>query len=127
MFNRYHVAQNVTVPAGTPSSAPIKVVLPTDDWWVYGIHVMIPSGHAGFTGLVVLSAGVAILPFGQPPSYLIGNDLDWDFEIGVEVAGPLTFQAYNTDVFQHTFYTRVTYQPMGAVVAQPPTSVIPVS
>jgi hypothetical protein len=127
VLNRYHVPFNVTVPAGTSQASPLIETLDTDDWWVYSIHVMIPSGHAGFTGLCIMDSGVGLVPFAQPPQYLIGNDLDWDFELGVEVAGALTFQAYNTDVFAHTFYCRVAQQPMGSVVAQPQTTIVPVS
>jgi hypothetical protein len=105
------------VPAGTPVSAPVSTTVPVPVGTVVKVTIVIPPGHAGLTGLQVLLAGTPIIPYAGA-AYLIGDNYQDSWEIGQDVnPGNLTLAGYNTDIFQHTFYTRFLWQDASAVAA----------
>lgn len=99
-----YVPQQLTVPAGTASSAPTTLSWNLGAVILGSLEVMIPKGHAGLTGLAVTYSGQQLLPWVNAGGWLIGNDLDRRFTMQFEVGRPITLSAYNTDIFAHTFY-----------------------
>lgn len=94
-----------TVAAQTPQSAPVSVNLDCGvSVWLQELHVVIPRGHAGLTGLQITYSGTAILPYGSASAYLIGNQMDNRYDMGnLDVATPLVAVMYNTDYQVHGF------------------------
>lgn len=104
-FSRYY-DQDVTVPANTPIGAPVAVTSALETNHLDRIEIDVPDGHDRNTGVRVLSNGTVIVPF-NVSGWIIANDhyftIPFDDDITV---GSLVIQAYNTDVYQHTFYVR---------------------
>lgn len=97
---------NIAVAAGNGSAA-----LTTTSWdlgavIVEHLEVMIPRGHAGLTGVRIAYQGVTLLPWGEPPVYIVANDETIGVPVDLEIGAPLSVVAYNLDVFAHTFYWR---------------------
>lgn len=61
------------------------------------VDVYFAPGHAGLTGVALSYGGVAILPWNQPGSFLLGNSERRVFEIGIHVSGPVTITTRNLD------------------------------
>lgn len=98
----------VAVPAGTLQSAPFIQQLPLEDANLKRVTITVPDGHNGLTGIRVLWANQQIVPWGNN-SYITANNrtIDVDFNDYITVSG-LTFQAFNIDVFAHSFYCELT-------------------
>ncbi len=97
---------NVTVPLGTAVATPTTTAWNLGPVIVEELEVMIPRGHAGLTGVHVDYQGVALLPWGQPATFLIANDETISVPVDLEIGAPLSVVAYNVDSFDHTFYWR---------------------
>ena len=106
-YARQFIQKTVTVPHGTAKASPQVTTWSLGNVLLYRLAVRVPAGHAGLTGISVIYNGVAILPFGQPPDFIVttGETLGQDFN-EEEVSAPLTIQTYNTDIFDHSFYLR---------------------
>lgn len=99
-------AFRVTVPAGTAVAAPVTVDVSFPQATVTEIEIVIPDGHAGFTGLALAQAQQQVIP-DNDGNWIISNDE----KIRWPVANTLdngNWQAvmYNTDVYDHSFYVR---------------------
>lgn len=98
----------VVVPAGTLLTSPLSTPWVTEDNTIVSIEIEIPPGHNGQTGIRLLKGDVQILPFGSN-SWIIANDTDKTFPIGSYVpTGDLIIQTYNTGIYSHSFYLRMT-------------------
>ena len=99
-------AFTVTVPAGTPSSAPLASPTVFDPGEVERIEVFIPSGHGGLTGFALLQAHTQIIPY-RGGQFIVDDDdtISWPIS-GFLNTGDWQFLAYNTDVNPHSFYIR---------------------
>jgi hypothetical protein len=96
----------VAVPAGTAIASPVTVPFPLETNLLADIEILIPSGHAGLTGIRIQRGDVIVLPWGQG-SWLIGSDYVRTFPVDENInANALTVAAYNTDIFPHSFYLR---------------------
>lgn len=100
------VARQVTVPAGTLSSAPLSVDVSFDQGTVTRVEIVIPDGHAGLTGLALQQAHQQIIPQ-DTGTWIISNDetLHWDVADYLD-NGSWQALMYNTDVYSHSFYLR---------------------
>ena len=103
---------NVTTPSGTAIASPITTTPKLGDIWIDSVELRIPVGHRGLTGIYVANSGTQLLPYSQTPSFLIGDDERLTFDFGVEVATGLQIVTYNTDIFVHTHYLRISGRPM---------------
>lgn len=105
VFTRYY-DQPITAPAGTPITAPVSIPVTLETNHLERIEIDVPDGHDRQTGIRVTSNGTVIVPF-SPTGFIVANDhyftIPFDDDITV---GDLVIQAYNTDVFDHTFYLR---------------------
>lgn len=106
-YPRQFVPLTVTCTKGTAKASPQVNTWNLGNVLLNRLSVRVPRGHAGLTGIVVLYNGLAIFPFGQPPSYLVttGETVGQDFS-EEELGSALTIQTYNTDIFDHSFYLR---------------------
>lgn len=100
--------QTLTVPAGTPATAPVSQAWPLEDNQLLDVHITIPDGHCGLTGFRILQAQQQIVPFAND-SFIVANDekIDYPFDDQITSTG-LVLNGYNTDIFPHTFYVRAT-------------------
>jgi hypothetical protein len=97
----------VTVPAGTPPSAPLVVPWVTEDAVITEIEILIPSGPNGTTGIRIMKGDVQLLPWGSG-SWIIANDYNRTFPIGGYLpTKDLKVQAYNQGANPHSFYLRM--------------------
>jgi hypothetical protein len=114
VVSRRYYAFTVTVPANTAIASPVSQTIQVSFGTLDEIELIIPSGHAGLTGIQFQIAGAVVLPWGSVPTagqtpgqWIIGNNLDRTWQIGVEVGATLIAKAYNTDTtYQHVFYGR---------------------
>lgn len=107
MASRVH-SLAVTVPAGTPASAPQVTPWVTEDQYVESIRVLVPPGHNGQTGIKVVKGDVQILPFGGT-NWIIANNTEILFPVNQAMAtSDVTVQTYNTGFFPHTFFLYIT-------------------
>lgn len=94
----------VTVPAGTPASAPVSQAFPTTDGDLEQIEIQVPAGHRGQTGIRVLWHGQQIYPWANLSWLTDDNRLRTArWKDAIDGRG-ITVQAYNTDRVPHTFY-----------------------
>jgi hypothetical protein len=95
---------DMVVPAGTAQATPLLTLWNLGKVVVDKISVRVPPGPSGLAGLAIHYAGVPIVPSDQPGVFFVGDDQEWDWEIGWEISGPFTLVTYNTDIYPHTFY-----------------------
>lgn len=104
-MDRYYPVA-LTVPPNTAVGTPVEQLVVLENNELVDVELQVPSGHAGFTGVRVLSSHQQILPWGNN-SWITANDyvrvFDWNEEIG---ANAISVQGYNTDKIAHTFYLR---------------------
>lgn len=105
---------DLTVPAGTPASAPVSSVINMPVGEIARVTLVVPDGHSGLTGLQMQLAGTSIVPYG-PGTWITANGYQdsWDIDQPVN-PGQFALVGYNTDAFQHTFYVRILWQPPAA-------------
>lgn len=100
------LAAQVTVTAGTAVSAPHAVDVSFSAGTVTSIEIIIPDGHAGFTGIALQQAHQQIIPE-KSGTWIIGNNDNPIFPVS-DYLNNGSWQAlmYNTDVYDHSFYLR---------------------
>lgn len=126
--NPRYVPQTIVVPPNTASSAPQSSATNLGHVTLETVQVWIPSGHAGLTGIAVQLAGVHLVPFDDPAAFILGDDTQDTFEVGVEVDNGLVLLTYNTDVaFEHTFYVRWKIRDLETVATTVPATVTPIT
>ena len=99
---------SVTVPAGTLQAAPHSEPFPLEDAYLILINLILPKGHSGYTGIRILRSGQEIVPYSNT-KFIVSNDrvIPISFRSAINASG-LVIQAYNTDVYDHTFYLEAT-------------------
>lgn len=107
-------AFNISVPAGTPISAPQITALSLPPRTVQAVEWLIPPGPRGLLGFALGSSGQPTIPYGLG-SWIIGDDVDdhWDLTDQIE-SGAWQVWAYNTGDFRHTVYLRFLLAPLSA-------------
>ncbi len=96
----------VTVPAGTPASAPQVTSLAMPARIVREIRVRIPPGPRGEVGWALGAAGVPVLPW-NAGAWIVADDesIDWPLHDQIS-SGAWELRAYNTGAFAHTLYVQ---------------------
>lgn len=94
----------VTVPAGTPQSAPLVTNIAFPQREVVRVTYRVPPGPSGLMGWALTSAGTPVIPI-QPKTFIVtDNQADtWDLE-GYLDSGNWQVTAYNTGIYPHTVY-----------------------
>lgn len=116
---------NVTIAAGTLSTAPVTVALPIPDGVMTRIEMRWPPGPAGLVGLKVAHSGQVIIPR-TGTAFLITDDevVIWDVE-GYPTGNKWTVVGFNTDVNNHTIQFRCLLNEI-PVAARPPIQLVPI-
>ena len=97
---------NVTVPAGTLITAPVRTVPTFDDGEVARIEMRWPPGPSGLVGLRIGHSNQVLIPY-QVNAWLITDDeaIGWDVE-GFPTARKWFIDGYNSDIYDHTIQFR---------------------
>lgn len=113
-------ALDVTVAAGTSSTAPQITALPWDEGEVEVIEVVVPDGCAGLVGFAFRHSQQQVIPF-SAGAFVVSNDerIRWDVT-GYPTGEKWEVSAYNTDVFPHTLHIRFLINELGAPTPQTP-------
>jgi hypothetical protein len=94
------------VTAGTAIATPVSQALTPSEEIVTDLEIVIPTGHVGLTGIAIFYASRQVIPFDTGDWITANGDvIHWplsDFPTG----GQWVAKAYNTDVYDHSFYLR---------------------
>jgi hypothetical protein len=107
----------VTVPSQTPLDAYQVTPVPLGDVWLYKVELRIPPGHNGVTSVLVVNNDIAIMPWGNPPTWIVDSDRTLEFPVDTEVDTQLAVWAANLGAYNHEFYFRFFYTPMTLISA----------
>lgn len=104
----------ITVPAGTPDTAPHVQDIDLDGWIVQRLDLDVPAGPAGLMGFQVFNNGVPWLPYGAD-EWVIWDDVkDTWYLDGQPNAGGWEVRAYNTGTYDHSLTVRAHVEPVNA-------------
>lgn len=96
----------VTVPSGTALSTPQTTSMGMNPGIVERIEILVPPGPSGLVGFQVRHSGDTVIPHDSTKWIISDNErIDWRVE-GYPEGNAWAFRAYNTDVYNHTFYLR---------------------
>ena len=97
---------DLTVPAGTPATAPVSALVPLQLGVLRKITLEVPRGHSGLTGWQLVIAGTPVIPFAGN-TWLIADNYTDSWELDEQVnPGQVQVMGYNNDIYAHTFYAR---------------------
>lgn len=107
MGSRY-ILNDILVPALTTIAAPQTTTWQLDNNILTRLECDIPNGHNGNTGIRVLRSQQQVIPWANF-KFLVANNRLVNVDYGEELTeSKLVVIAYNTDVYDHTFYLRAT-------------------
>jgi hypothetical protein len=105
VFTRYY-DQSVVAPAKTPITAPVSIPVALETNHLERIEIDVPDGHDRQTGIQFVSNGTVIVPF-SANGFIVANNHYFEIPFNDDITtGDIVIQAYNTDIFDHTFYVR---------------------
>lgn len=101
---------DITTPANTPKSSPLKTVLKVTKGLVYRIEIEFPPGPSGLLFVSVKDGGVAIWPTGSNEAFR-GDDNQINFDdIYLKDQPPYKFDIYTynlDDTYEHSVRLRI--------------------
>lgn len=117
----------VTIPAGTPVTAPYTQDIFFPARIVTGIHWKVPPGPSALMGWrLTMSGGNAVIPTGG--GWIIADDEDATWPLADQPdSGAWELTGYNTDIYQHTVYVDFFLDLVGQAVSSPQLISIPAS
>lgn len=95
-----HTVTNIAVPRSTNSQS---TTVRLGDAWLESVDIFWLPGHVGLTGIRIQYGGDAIVPWNQLTQFIVGDNQDKTFQVGMYVPGPITVVTQNTDTFAHSF------------------------
>ena len=96
----------VTVPAGTPSTAPFTTPMDFPPREVDALQIVVPPGPSGQVGFRVMVGGVPVIPYDSDDWVITsGENITWPLT-GYPNSGAWSVQAYNTGTVDHAVYFR---------------------
>lgn len=104
--NILHVELDVTTPANTAKASPQTTTWTKVVGNLNSIELVVPTGHAGNTGISIQANGVNYLPWGNATLWLVADNLQRVFPMQFVWYYDLKVLTYNTDLFPHTHYLR---------------------
>lgn len=114
----------VTIPAGTPSTAPVTIPLALDNWELESLDLEVPPGPAGLMGFQVLNNGVAIYPYG-PGQWFVWDDVIEHYSLQDQPnASGWAVLGYNTGFFNHAVILRFHVNPPSTAAQQTATPTV---
>lgn len=88
---------------------------------IHRVHISVPSGHAGLTGIRILQGLHQIAPT-SGSEWFQGDDMELDYNDFIEIDQTpfeLTVEAYNTDdTYAHTFRVGIGVMPRYVLLPQ---------
>jgi hypothetical protein len=97
----------LTVPAGTPVSAPVSLPLYANRALLTHIDVRVPPGPSGLVGFTFWHSSRQVIP-AVDGTWVVADDETVPFPLdGFSPWPNWTIKAYNTDVYPHTLYLRL--------------------
>jgi len=94
----------VTIPAGTPKTAPVTTPVVFPSRIVTAVSWRVPPGPSGQMGWALTSAGAPVIPI-QSGTYVVTDDRSDTWELkGYLDSGNWAVTGYNTGVYPHTVY-----------------------
>lgn len=97
-----YVSYSITTPAGTAIATPLNTPLNLADCQIVSAQILIPAGHSGVTGIQLVESGGVILPFGNPGTWIIGDDRDIPLTLNVQSSTAMSWRTYNLGNYPHT-------------------------
>lgn len=113
----------VTIPAGTPASAPYTADVSFPPRELLGVHWKVPPGPSGLMGWrLTMSGGLPVIPTGGGWVITDGDSDTWEVESQPD-SGAWEVTGYNTDIYDHSVYldflVALTGVPATVLPAQP--------
>jgi hypothetical protein len=101
-----HYQVSITVPDGTDPIAPQTTTVVLENAFLVDVEILIPPGHAGLTGIRIRQSVQQVIPWGNL-DWISSDNYERIFPFNSEIgARSMSIQAYNTDVFAHSFQVR---------------------
>jgi hypothetical protein len=109
----------VTIPAGTPVSAPFTAAISFPPRTVMQVDWQVPTGPSGLMGWALTIGGQPVIPR-NPGAYIIadGRAQSWPVE-GYPDQGQWQVTGYNTDIYDHSVYLQFLLDLNAAASGQP--------
>lgn len=109
----------VTIPAGTPASAPVAFPLVMPSREVEEVEIVVPPGPRGEVGFQLGQGSTQMLPT-NPGAYIVADDevIHWPLEDQID-SGSWSMIAYNTGQFNHSIEVRFLVRLVDAQAARP--------
>jgi hypothetical protein len=106
-MSRRTFTTRITTPVSTSEASPLETTFALPQGTLVLIEVVIPSGHAGLTGLAIDYSGEHIFPWGRG-TFLEGDDEVVSMDVGRPIGGsPVTIRTFNIDdTFGHDHLLR---------------------
>lgn len=121
----------VTTAAATAKATPLSTLVRVPPALLTATDVLIPTGHAGQTGLQLVYSGQVILPFAGATGdqWIVGDGDRETFDFQFPIGGALTVRTFNTGIFAHSHYLRfkVDYNAYTATSRRPALAIVPVA
>lgn len=113
--------KTISVAKNTTEASPQVETIEIQSGIVHRVHISIPSGHAGLTGVRVLQGLHQVAPT-TGSEWFQGDDMEIDYQEYIEVdEAPfeLTIEAYNEDdTYAHTFRVGIGVLPEWVLLPQ---------
>lgn len=88
------VVTDITTPKLTNA---LNTLVPTGNRLIKSVDILYAPGQVGLTGVRLLYAGVAILPWNQPAGFVVGSNERLRYELNFYGPGTLTIVTHNGD------------------------------
>lgn len=112
MADRVEV-RNVTIPAGTLSTAPQVTSLTWRQGYPVRVELRFPPGPSGLVGVKLRHSGVEVIPKSGSAFLIADNEIvGWDIESDLYQPN-WQFVAYNEGVYDHTIQIRMLLNELG--------------
>lgn len=119
-----YIPVNVITAAGVPQSSPQATTALIPAGLLVSVDLQIPPGHHGLTGIRLTLAGAVILPYSNPASWIVGDDLQQTFAVNTQVDTQLRVETYNTGQYPHTHYLRFLVQALPSTAGVPRAAIL---
>lgn len=88
------IVSDITTPKNTNA---LNTLVPLGNRKLVSVDILFAPGHVGLTGVRLLYAGVAILPWNQPAGFIIGDAERLHYVLQLYAPGTLTIVTHNGD------------------------------
>lgn len=114
----------VTIPAGTPETAPATIAISLDNWDIEALDLEVPPGPTGLMGFQVFNNGVAWVPYGGG-EWLVWDDVKERYYLTDQPnASGWAVVGYNTGTYDHDVILRFHVNPPSVTAATPAPAVL---